>query len=398
MKATFYAALLCSLGLLIQGCTATSREKEDDLILIEKANLTKAEPWDFNDLYKEVRVIALEATEQSLFADVKQTITTDSAIFILGSLSSMSSDAAVWKYDTNGKLIQQIGGIGQGPGEYTSIERMALRNDTLFIFDDIKERELLYDARSGKHLATLHPDGFEPISAINTVLPIPGSTNFLISSRVTDIGEKYGLYELAEYNPFTDYLKVILPQKFRTKWASHPYAYPSISHYNDETALALLPLNDTIYSVKYKTKEIKPFAVLRDETPAPKFDAGEDFQKALDKAETQGYYFKSIYQIYVSNDYLILNQMVGSVVWDLRSNKGWHTLNGWGVEAGFPLFPIYVVESLSDNTFVCVYRTESFKEYMIPTISNNPVIKTTGDLSDIDPDNTNGVLVVYKLK
>lgn len=388
--------MLCTLAVLLQNCIATSRD--NGLLLIDKKNLDEVETGQFSELYKEVRIIPLEATEQSLFAEVRQTITTGSAIFILAKFSDKSFDTAVWQYDTNGKLIQQIGSIGEGPGEYLRISNMALRDDSLFLFDDATQKVLLFDAVSGKHLANLHTEGFEPLADVNTVLPIPGSTNFLLSSNVTDSGDADNLYELAEYNPWTEYFKVILPQKFVVEWSSYEFAYPSFSNLDDKMALAVLPLNDTIYSVEYSTTQIQPFAKLCIGAAAPTFQMGEEYEKALERAEARDYYLNRICKIYASKDYLILNLYVGSVVWNLSAKRGWYTLNGYKSGSGFPFFPMDIVESHRDNTFVCTFDIDFFTNRIMPEVRNNSVIKTTGDLSNINPDNSNGVLVIYKLK
>lgn len=389
-----YIGAICSLVLLLQGCTAP----DDSFARIDEAELTEIDTWDFSDLYEDVRIIPLETTEQAMFADVVQTVSNKSMIFVRARYSDSSSDAGIWQFDANGKFLRQVGACGQGPGEYHSADAIVLRNDTLFTFDKYNRNIHLYDAASGRHLTSSQTDGFEPFIGLNTVLPIPGSSNFLISSNVMFDSPPNDNFDLAECNPMQNYFKVILPQKFTvTGYASYGFANPTLAPHNNNEALAILPLNDTIYSVEYKTGLVKPLVKLCVGPEAPEFKAGEKYEEAMQKIEDAKCVTNRIAKIYASKDYLILNQFCGSVVWDLRSRKGWYTLNGWKTPDTntFPFSPVSIVESQIDNTFVCAYGADEFSGYTHSEGSS--MIKMAHNSQPINPDGNN-VLVIYKLK
>ena len=180
--------------LLMVGCVA-SEFKNDNIQIIDKQKLTDIKSWQFDDLYDNVSIVVLETSEQSLFADILQTVSTDSDIFVRAAYSSDSNDAAVWQFDSNGKFVRQLGSVGEGPGEYNSISNIVLRNDTLFAFDGYNANVHIYNARSGEFLYSSPVDEFEPLQSANTILTIPGSSNFLFSSDVFFGDQTYGIAE-----------------------------------------------------------------------------------------------------------------------------------------------------------------------------------------------------------
>jgi hypothetical protein len=63
------------------------------------------------------------------------------------------SAATVWVLDAGGALIRRVGGEGQGPGEFTSPQRLGLLSDTLWVTDFPSPRVSFFDA-NGSHLQT----------------------------------------------------------------------------------------------------------------------------------------------------------------------------------------------------------------------------------------------------
>ncbi len=380
--------------LLMAGCVG-SESKTDDIRILDKSNLTKVKSWEFDDLYKEVKVVALETSDESLLANIFQTISTDTDIFVRAAYSSDSDDAAVWQFDRNGKFVRQLGAIGEGPGEYMAISNIVLRNDTLFAFDKYNTNVILYNARSGEFLYSSPIDEYEPLQSANTILTIPGSSNFLFSSDVFFGDNTYGI---AECNPITSYFKEIVPQKFKVStWTAYVVGYPTLAGYNKDNALAIRPLNDTIYSVGYANGLVTPYVVINMGLSAPEFAPNEEYETALNQAYEKKY-INWLKGIYTSKDYLIINRMVDSIVWNLKEQKGRYSLNIWreGEDAGFPFLLDKLVESKSDNTFVCAYDAEDFLQYMQTPIDKS-VIKMPDTINSISED-SNAVLVTYTLK
>lgn len=393
MKTLSHIVILCNLLLLWQSCLSQQQEHATEIINIEEASLTKLESSRFGDLYEAVRIVPLETTPQALFAKVEQTIVTDSMIFVRARFSARISDAGVWQYDANGKFIRQVGACGQGPGEYYRVSHILLRNDTLFAFDDCHRNVNLYDAVSGEHLYSSPKNGFEPMVSINTMLSIPNSSEFVMSSDVTDGPDTYGL---AKCNPLTGDFQVLLPSKFKVReMMSYIYAYPTIHRFNEKEALFIQPLDETIYRLEYATGKTSPFVKINTEPNAPTFADGAEYSESLKQAEEQGYE-NHISSFFASKDYLIVNRFAGSLIWDLRSQKGWQTLNRFHpFDLGFPFIPMLLTEAQPDNTFVCAFDAEDFKDYTHSP--SNPLITLANGDQAIDPDGNN-VLVIYKLK
>ncbi len=85
-------------------------------------------PLSLSEIAGNVEAFELELTEQSLISRVKRVFHTEDYIFICGSKYIML-------FDKTGKFIRQIGSVGQGPGEFTTIADVAadMKNKLLFI-------------------------------------------------------------------------------------------------------------------------------------------------------------------------------------------------------------------------------------------------------------------------
>lgn len=393
MKKLLLTISSCALLLLTQGCEK-KQEGEGKLISIKLSELTTPDSLKNFDLYEIVDVVPLETSDRSIFGDVEQTVTIDSIIYVRATFSAQSIDAGVWQFDNKGKLIRQLGGVGEGPGEYHSISNIILRNDTLFAFDNWNANVHLYQASTGDYLTSSVIGGFKPLGSANTVIDIPGSSDFLISSNVIFGKDPYGI---GEGNPFTGKFDVIETQRFKvSKYRSYKWAFPSLSHLDEYEALAVLPLNDTIYSVNYKSRRLKPFAVLEWEKPTLSFSKGEEFETAQKKAKELN--FNQFYNFYAGSKYLIVNRLLDSIIWNLENGEGWKTNGSWfEPKEGMPICPGEIVDARHDNIFTCSYNAELFKQFVLPKLDDQLVKAKLEDCPDLDPE-SNDILVFYKFK
>lgn len=373
-----------------------TKQDHDAFTVIGKENLKEIKSWDFEDLYENVEFVPLELTDSSVFAKVRQVIICDSSILVRATYSESSSDAKILQFGKDGKFIREMGSIGNGPGEYQSIGGMVTHQDTLFAFDAWNRCVHLYDIRNGKYINSSGVDEYDPLNSITSIIPIPKSSDFLFTSEVL-FGDN--TYAIAEGNPMTDKFEVVMPQKFKVDgWVSYEYATPSLCSLDEDKALALMPFNDTIYSVKYKDLDVRPFAYLNLDKPMPQFPEGELYEEAQKKVMEDG--FRNLIKgIHCSEDYLVLNRTVGSVVWNISKHEGYLTLNEWDENnaTSFPFIPVYIVGTSNDNTFICAYDPNSFMDYgkAIPEDSN--LKKSFEKIKGLNEE-SNQILVIYKFK
>lgn len=90
-----------------------------------------------SELYEIVEYIPLETSDSILIGEISKLIVVDSQFWILDRITE-----AVYGFTKKGKFITKIAHKGRGPGEYSVISDISVRNNDVFI----------YDARFGKML------------------------------------------------------------------------------------------------------------------------------------------------------------------------------------------------------------------------------------------------------
>lgn len=90
-------------------------------------------------------------------------------------------------YGPGGQPLDTLGGEGKGPGEFVGINGMALRSDTLYVFDRNMARLTLFDISTGKVLGNEPLEGF-----LSSVDPVPRGEGWLMMgthSSAVDLSE-----------------------------------------------------------------------------------------------------------------------------------------------------------------------------------------------------------------
>lgn len=121
-----------------------------------------ANGFQVDDFFELKKIIPLETTEDALIRNIaKVYLDQDHLIFF----DNMSHE--VFHYDTNGKLINKIANIGEGPGEYRSISDMIYdyHDKMIYILDGGWTRKVLKYTLDGQFLEEKKLD-FSPAAFI----------------------------------------------------------------------------------------------------------------------------------------------------------------------------------------------------------------------------------------
>lgn len=96
-----------------------------------------------DSLIEEIKYIKLETNEENLIGLISKIIFTDQHIFIADNVMANR----IYMFDRNGHFLKKIGSIGNGPGEYLSIDHITLTPDRkkMVVVDDKKSQLLFYD-------------------------------------------------------------------------------------------------------------------------------------------------------------------------------------------------------------------------------------------------------------
>jgi len=381
----------------VSSCSDGGRDYSDsNVISIEQKALKNVESWDFPATYKSVDIIPLETTSESLFAGVSQAIVDGDDIYVLAEMSALSSDAKVMQFKKDGTFVRQIGTIGEGPGEYLTIDQIILANDTLFAFDEWNRCIHAYEASTGKYLTSSPKEEYDAMAAMSSVVKNPLRNNFLFTGNVIFGDDRFSL---AEGNPMTGAFNILMPPRFSVDgWISYDYGTSTLCDLDGRNAVAILPLDNTVYRIDYATGKITPLCELFPEKKMPKFKSMENYEVARKAAQEAQVQWPTA--IFATKDYLIINRVSGSVVWNIGTSEGFFTLNGWKQDSvtEFPFFPPNVVGTdAKTNTFICEYEAEEFIDYYKAMPEKRPYKVTAHNINQVNED-SNPVLVLYTLK
>jgi len=381
----------------MSSCSDSGRDYSDsEVIRIEKEALKTVESYDLYDTYKSVEIIPLETTSESLFAGVEQAVVNGDDIYVLAEMSKLSLDAKVMQFKKDGSFVRQIGTIGEGPGEYLSIAQIVLANDTLFAFDEYNSCVHAYEAATGRYLTSSPQEKFDAMIAMSSVIKNPLRNNFLFTGKVIFGDDRFSL---AEGNPMTGEFNILMPPRFSVDgWISFNYGTTTICDLDGRNAVAILPLDNTVYRVDYATGEATPFCELITEKKMPEFKPMENYEVARKASQEAQILWPTA--IFATKDYLIVNRVLGSVVWNIGTSEGYFTPNGWKEDGmtEFPFLPSNIVGTLAKtNTFICEYEAENFMDYYKAMPEKRPYKVTAHNISQVT-DDSNPVLVLYTLK
>ncbi|MDD4686441.1 MAG: 6-bladed beta-propeller [Clostridia bacterium] len=83
-----------------------------------------------SSIFKNVRTIVLETNEECLIGRIHEAQVFENYIYILDAFISKR----LFVFDTEGKFVKKIGGLGRGPGEYIRVRDFTLDTENRFIF------------------------------------------------------------------------------------------------------------------------------------------------------------------------------------------------------------------------------------------------------------------------
>ncbi|MDE7335560.1 MAG: 6-bladed beta-propeller [Muribaculaceae bacterium] len=177
------------IALMLAGlCACRNQSKTHDYVI--KLGDTKSE-FGFSDLVEPVGFVSLEAVDSGLIRNVDKVIQTPCGFIVL----DKANEHSVMAFSADGKFLCSIGRKGNGPGEYTSVEDIALTPG----------RDSLLLSTTRPSLDTYSFDGvFGQRIVVNELVPwwqiATNSDN--IAMCATDLNE--GIDRLYVYSPTMD--------------------------------------------------------------------------------------------------------------------------------------------------------------------------------------------------
>jgi hypothetical protein len=131
----------------------SDRKKEtvgnDSVYTVDFDNTPKEEKIYMSSLFKKVKIIPLETTDESLIGRITEVQVSDGKIFVFD-----IDHAGLFVFNMDGKFIRRIGREGQGPGEYVFLSNFTVdeAKHEIYLLDAGRKRIIIYDIETGKYL------------------------------------------------------------------------------------------------------------------------------------------------------------------------------------------------------------------------------------------------------
>lgn len=239
--------IIISVIIMITSCDDVKKNKFD--LTHFKYNKNVEYPLHDPPKYKNVDIVSLETTEESLLSNIKTLEVTDELILI-------KDWYALFIFNRKGKFISRVGLKGGGPQEYYGINSFYIdeKNKTIVIIDEVKSALLIHDYQ-GKFISSKNI----PLNAIrhaqqtillnNSTLLINHSINQAENRPITHINGN-------KYKSFLTYAPIQV-NNYLFSLSNHQMTKA------EESVHFIMPLCDTIFSF---TKECNPKYII--ELPA----------------------------------------------------------------------------------------------------------------------------------
>lgn len=131
-------------------CNFTNQDLYNNSVDIVKVDPDKAEEIKVSDIIDSIRYLSLENTTESLLGEIKKIESVNSEFYVLDSRTNR-----VLRFDSDGKYLNQIGRMGQGPGEYIKVSDFNIDKDKKYLFLlDRESRRILNYSINGEFISS----------------------------------------------------------------------------------------------------------------------------------------------------------------------------------------------------------------------------------------------------
>ncbi len=225
----------------------TLKVDTDSVIRVNLNPFLNVERFDFGSLVKEVKLIPLETTDESLLDDIYKVVVTDSNIYIQDSFMG----GGIVIFTNKGKFIKRIPN-GKGPGELLRLYDIDFDkyNNELVVY---QHSFLLYFTPAGQFIR----QNRLPFGIFNfTVIP---------EGYVFKTLDRQGNYHLGQLQDFT---LLVTDKDFKIKSAGIPCTPSNVNYgvsnylYNNNALHVTQRFSDTIYQYISTTDQLKAKYIL----------------------------------------------------------------------------------------------------------------------------------------
>ena len=366
--------------------TQVLEPQTDSIIHINLTPFLGKREFDFGNIVKEVKIVPLETTKNSLLDGIYKVITTDEYIYIMDNFKGKS----LIIFTKEGKFIKRLS-HGQGPGElqrlydidydFQTNELIAYQHSFFLFFD--KEGNFLRQER-----LPINFDNFISLDNgyILRTAPVQGNTH---------LDDKEGYTFLFTDKIFTLKSVAVYQPKDIKAMSAHTYLYK-----NDSLITLAGRYSDSIY--KYDAKKNKlytEFVLDYDKKLPKKYLYGENFLVFQEVTKNNDYYFNigEYFETFSQNVFFLWNNYINLQTIVYRDKKTGNMIGGTSAMLNLEEVPAFNFPiGVDKNYFVSVYN---------PYINRYEKLKNSKLISEADKekikqfkDDDNPILVYFTLK
>lgn len=121
--------------------------QQNEKIAIQNIKWKQQNDFEIKDILENIRYILLENKTECLFSEINKLIIENDRIYIL----DMYGTKSLLVFDISGKFLHKIGGVGEGPGEYTRYINFDVYDDTVYVLDLSNNKMLIFD-KNGNYI------------------------------------------------------------------------------------------------------------------------------------------------------------------------------------------------------------------------------------------------------
>lgn len=264
MKRMSMERLLCAAGIIVfaAGCDATPPE----------STVNTGAAWDGASVVEELSIGVETGAEEYMFGEIgDMEVGSDGSVFV-----QQTQPMSIRQYDADGTFVRDVGGEGQGPGEYQYPEVEILSDGRLAILDLYSNRLSLF-GRDGEYQSSVSFGG-RPAGTGSLYVDRDGSVHVRTPGEITGQETEFP-YELHEYSLEGDLLGTMPIPSSSTEGADFTLAYERFNPFTVATQWTWSPLGYMVvgrnsrYDVELRkdtgtvhlSREVEPAAVNDDE-------------------------------------------------------------------------------------------------------------------------------------
>jgi hypothetical protein len=357
----------------------------DSVITIDLNPFLKKQSFDFTPLLNEIKLVALETTDESLVDAIYKICVTDSHIYIYDKFKG----GGLIIFDSEGKFIRRIPN-GQGPGELLRLYDIAYdtENNELVAY---QHSFLLFFSPSGEFIRQKRlPFGFYNF----TVIPDGYVFKALDRQGNGHLGqlEDYTLFVTDKNFKMKSVAMLLLPNNI--SYGGYNYLYK-----NNHTVKVTQNFTDTVYQYISKVNRLKAKYILdynKKKLPKRYLQGSfDEFKKAV-RQNDYYFYIGEYFETESHNIFLLDNWYTKAQVIIYRDKKSGNLRGGTNADYNInEIPPMAFPISASDNYFISSY---------LPS-PNDSILSNSSIISEEDKQkiknltgDDNPVLVFYTLK